>query len=263
MPHDLINDGAIDAVDTTSGATLNIKSTGNNILNFINDSTVTVSNGDTVDVAAAESGTGSYTIDAGSTLEINATVAAGATVDFAASTGTLLLLTPSSFSTGTVISGLTGTGSAGTSDILDLRGFTSGNDTVVASTASGYNSTTGDTTLTVTDQTHALTVQLTLVGNYSADTWTVTHDGSGGFDIVDPAPAPTTTIVNGASLDIGTPSNENVTFTGDTGSLVLNQPDDFTGQIIGFHRNRARRGAFRHRRSRRYQLQFIALRGHV
>ena len=42
------------------------------------------------------------------------------------------------------------------------------------------------------------------------------------------------TIVAGSSLDIATASNETVTFTGGTGSLVLNDPASFTGQIIGF-----------------------------
>ncbi len=41
-------------------------------------------------------------------------------------------------------------------------------------------------------------------------------------------------IAAGASLDISGPSNETVTFTGGTGSLVLNQPESFSGQIVGF-----------------------------
>jgi hypothetical protein len=72
-----------------------------------------------------------------------------------------------------------------------------------------------------------------LVGNYSTSTWTVTNDNNGGADLADPA-ALTATIATGGNLDINTPSNETVTFTGGTGSLVLNDPEGFTGQIIGF-----------------------------
>jgi hypothetical protein len=83
----------------------------------------------------------------------------------------------------------------------------------------------------VTDSYDSLSVSLILDGNYSADTFTASS-ASGGADIADP-PA-VATIVNGGSLDIGTSSNETVTFTGATGSLVVSEPESFTGQIIGF-----------------------------
>jgi hypothetical protein len=223
---------------SVSGAKLSIESPTTVFqenLDFTNDGTVTVSNSDTIDVNAIAAGTGSYSIGAGSTLEFDNSVAAGATITFAASTGTLLLTDPSAFSTGTAIAGLTGTGSISTSGVLDLRGFASGGDTVTATTGVGsFNGT--DTTLTVQDTTtgHTATFLLTLVGNYSWATWTVTTDHSGGFDIVDPPTAAIATIASGASLDIGTSSNETVTFTGGTGSLVLDQPQNFTGHIEGF-----------------------------
>ena len=121
---------------------------------------------------------------------------------------------------------------SGTGDVLDLRGFFSGSDTVHASTGAGsFNGT--NTTLTVTDVTHSATFQFTLQGDYSSSTWTVSTDGHGGFNIVDP-PAPFTTIAGGGRLELNAPSNETVSFTVGTVSLVLNQPESFTGQIVGF-----------------------------
>jgi hypothetical protein len=73
-----------------------------------------------------------------------------------------------------------------------------------------------------------------LVGNYSDTTWLATTDASNtGVDIYDP-PAAAAAIAAGASLDISGPSNETVTFDGGTGALVLNDPESFTGQIVGF-----------------------------
>ena len=224
----IVNEGTINAGYNGGSFTIND-------ISFTNQGTINVSNGDTLDVASPETGTGSYTINAGSTLEFGSCVGAGAAVTFGASIGTLLLLSPSTFSAGAVISGISG--ALGLSDVLDLRGFASGSDTITASTANGYNSTTGDTTLTVTDTTtgHSLTVQVTLAGNYYASSsWSVTSDGHGGFDIYDPPAAAAATIAAGASLDISAPSNETVTFNGGTGSLVLNDPEGFSGQIIGF-----------------------------
>ena len=179
----IVNEGTINAGYNGGSFTIND-------ISFTNQGTINVSNGDTLDVASPETGTGSYTINAGSTFEFGSSVGAGAAVTFGASTGTLLLLSPSTFSAGAVISGTSG--ALGLSDVLDLRGFASGSDTITASTANGYNSTTGDTTLTVTDTTtgHSLTVQLTLAGNYYASSsWSVTSDGHGGFDIYDPPAA--------------------------------------------------------------------------
>ena len=204
----IVNEGTINAGFNGGSFTINDVS-------FTNQGTINVSNGDTLDVASPEAGTGSYTINAGSTFEFAGSVAAGATVTFGASTGTLLLLSPSTFSTGTVISATAG--ALGIGDVLDLRGFASGSDTITASTVNGYNSSTGDTTLTVTDTTtgHGLTVQLTLAGNYYASSsWLVTSDGHGGFDIYDPPLAAATS--SGAAARSGTLAN----ITGTTGNFA-------------------------------------------
>jgi hypothetical protein len=41
-------------------------------------------------------------------------------------------------------------------------------------------------------------------------------------------------VANGGTLNITAPSNETVAFAAGTGTLVLNQPENFTGQISGF-----------------------------
>ena len=87
--------------------------------------------------------------------------------------------------------------------------------------------------LTVSDPTEHAALTLTLVGNYSNSTFNVTSDGSGGVYIVDPS-VMTDTIAAGGTLDISAPSDDTVTFTGGTGSLILSQPESFTGQIVGF-----------------------------
>jgi hypothetical protein len=78
----------------------------------------------------------------------------------------------------------------GSGDVLYLAGFDAAHDTVTASTANGYDSATNTTTLTVTDSANpADPLQLTLAGNYSTSAWTVSSDGHGGVDLVNP-PAP-------------------------------------------------------------------------
>ena len=214
-PHSFTNNGTI---NVSNGATVNIEPTS-----FTNDGTIILSNG-LLDVISPVTGTGSYTIDAGSTLEFNGSVASGTIVYFGASTGTLMLEQPSSFDG--AISGSPGTLASG--DVIYLEGF---NATYTTATPTTFNSSTDTTTLSVTDPHDGLSVSLTLDGNYLADTFTVSS-ASGGADIADPPTA--ATIVNGGSLDISTSSNETVTFTGATGSLVISQPDSFTGEITGF-----------------------------
>jgi hypothetical protein len=70
----------------------------------------------------------------------------------------------------------------------------------------------------------------------SGSTWTVTSDGHGGINIVDPPAASPLEIATGASLEIANPvaSGENVTFDGSTGHLTLDAPSSFDGLITGF-----------------------------
>jgi serralysin len=109
------------------------------------------------------------TIDAGTTLELSS--AYNGTVTFTGSTGTLKLDASSSFA-GT-IAGMTG---QDTIDLVDMSFAT-----VQAPVFSG-DSTHG--TLTVTDGTDI--AQLALEGNYLASSWTLSDDGNGGTNVVDP-----------------------------------------------------------------------------
>ena len=152
----------------------------------------------------------------------------GDTIAFATGNGTLDLTQPATF-TGE-IAGITGSG-----DILDIQGFSAG--TTTATTGAGsFNSITDVTTLTVTDSSDHLTETFNLAGDLSGSTWTVTSDGHGGINIVDPPAASPLEIAAGASLEIANPvaSGENVTFDGSTGHLTLDAPSTFDGLITGF-----------------------------
>ncbi len=122
--------------------------------------------------------------------------------------------------------------------------------------------------LTVTDTTQGTSESVTLVGDYTSDnnvSWsTPVFDGHGGASVFDPpangfgdsaiaigeipispiqsepgallvvgANVPVT-VSSGGSTTITVPFSDGVTFTGGTGSLVLNDPAGFTGQIVGF-----------------------------
>ncbi len=192
-----------------------------------NSGTLTAT-GDALYILGPLSGGGEpIAIDTGTALVL-ATADSG-TVTFAGTSGEAVFTSPASF-TGAVAGLIQGD----TNQILDLGGLSSHNgDTLtVMATQNG-----GDTTLLVTDTSpgNGSSESILLVGNETTGNgynWTATADGNGGANVVDPAPI--ATIANGASLDIAAPSNENVTFTGGIGSLILNDPAGFTGQIVGF-----------------------------
>jgi hypothetical protein len=208
----LINDGLID----TTGAS-SITTTGS--LTFNNAGVVNVQSG-SLDVGATVTGSGIFNIGSGSQLEFGASVSANQTVTFQDATGMLKLDDPADF-TGH-IAGITGSGQA-----LDLAGIDAAHDAITATTGLGsFNGMT--TTLTVTDQTTSKSVQLTLVGNYSNSTWTVTADGHGGADIADP-PALGSTMVAANGI------NPTLTGTGPSDTFVF----DFAGvgqaTVTNFH----------------------------
>src|SRR5262249_9747414 len=132
--------------------------------------TVEVTDG-TLVIAGALSGTGSLQIDSGATLQLNGVDAPEVT--FTASTGTLILKDPASFTV--TISGLSG------SDRIDLTNI----DWATAQVSSvTYSPSNNITTRVITDGTHIDTIQL--VGDYTASSWTFSNDGSGGTILVDP-----------------------------------------------------------------------------
>ena len=155
-------------------------------------------------------GNAAITIEAGATAEIDTASTYSGSVTFEAPTGTLVLDQPGAF-TGQ-LGGISGSG-----QVLDLAGagltasdLDPTHDTLIASTAGGYNSTTNTTTLTVTDETTNHFVTFNLAGNLSNSAWTVTPDGHGGVDIVDP---PTTPDSSGATLTMVTETKPIATIT--------------------------------------------------
>ena len=109
------------------------------------------------------------TVADGATVAIDG--ASAQSVTFAGSTGTLVLNDAPDF-TGQVL-GLT------ESDCLDLVDVSYG-----ANTTASFSGTATGGTLMVIDGTH--TAQIALVGDYLTSGWTLSSDGHGGTDVVDP-----------------------------------------------------------------------------
>jgi hypothetical protein len=119
------------------------------------------------------------------------------------------------------INGFAGTNSSN-SDIIDLAGTW----TQESETSSG-----GNTTLVLVDSANGgETVTLTF-DNFSGGLNLSSVGGS--TEIVDP-PARGVVLSAGATLSVSAPSCETVTFAGATGTLVVDQPASFSGQIDNF-----------------------------
>jgi hypothetical protein len=138
-------------------------------------------NGDGVIGAAA-------TIATGATLEL--TSASSVSVTFGAATGILVLDHSTQF-TGKLIN-LTGDGNPSSSDQIDLRDIAFGSGTTYS-----YAGNTSGGVLTISD-TKGDVAHISLVGNYTNSTFTLSSDGHGGTLAIDPpkndipANAPTT-----------------------------------------------------------------------
>jgi hypothetical protein len=127
---------------------------------IVNDGQFTLEgNGTLVDITGAPSGLGSFTINAGATLQF----------------GTGLHTISGSTADNGTISGLTG------SDQIDLANI---NWQTAQVSGVSYSATANVTTLVITDGRHADTILL--VGDYTNSTWTFSSDGKGGTIVVDP-----------------------------------------------------------------------------
>ena len=182
-------------------------------------------NGTTAEFGGAVSGSGSFTINSGSSLQFSfgSNVIKGLVLDngtVEVGNGTLALVGPLSgtgclqigsgadlildgaSSLDVIFAGSTGrlvlkdpVGFSGTiagltaNDEIDLTNIASANAKV---SAVNYSSSTKMTTLTVTDGHHTDTVKL--VGNYANSSWTLSDDGNGGTLLVDPPAAPPHTV---------------------------------------------------------------------
>src|SRR5665213_1074362 len=173
-------------------------------------------------------------IDAGATLEL--TGADSLYVEFLGPTGTLMLDHSTEFN-GQVLN-LAGNGNLPSSDQLDLRDIGFGPGTTV-----GYAGTSVGGILTVSDaQNH--TAHITLAGDYTSSTFSLSSDGSGGTIVIDPVdnqPAA------GGSLSFSDPDPTDTPAVSVTpqnggafylGSFVANAPTAANGQItVGWHFN--------------------------
>jgi hypothetical protein len=74
---------------------------------------------------------------------------------------------------------------------------------------------------------------LILDGDYSSTVFNVTADHNGGID-VSAGPSNAATIASGATLEVSEAASEKLTFEGPTGSLKLDNPESFGGEIAGF-----------------------------
>jgi hypothetical protein len=190
------------------------------------DATISITNSGTITSLTGATGEAiGISLAASDTAIISdtGTITGTQVVTFSGANDTLVLDQPSTF-TGTI------SGISGSTDVLDLQGFDTGAKVSYSGTAAGG---------TVTVSEGSTTVHLTVAGTGIGTFVSGGLDSSGtGLLIHDPpAGSGATTIDTGATLDLTGASAQNVTFantTGTTGSLVLNDPEGFTGQIIGF-----------------------------
>jgi len=138
------------------------------------------------------------TIDAGATLEL--TGADSGSITFSGSTGTLVL-DHSTLFTGELIN-LTGDGNLSSSDQIDLKDIA-----FVSGTTESYAGNSSGGVLTVTDaQDHA--ANISLVGNYTNSTFTLSSDGHGGTTVIDPPVTPFALGVDVGNPNADSPSEE-------------------------------------------------------
>jgi hypothetical protein len=146
----------------------------------------------------------------------------------AKSTGELVLDQASSF-TGE-ISGL------GTTQSIDLTDIDFAAGVKISYASNNRQNTSGVLTIKEGSQT----VRLEIEGSYTLENFRVASDGDGGTLLTDPTvvtqgPGNTPAIIgNSTVLEINAPDSGNVTFSGTTGTLSLNQPATFTGKVAGF-----------------------------
>ena len=227
------NDYALESIETTFNQDLN----GDGVVGLY------AAPGTALQINASLAGpSGSTLIGTSATLELQG--ADSASVTFRGSTGTLQLDDAPTFS-GQIFN-FTGNGSLSGSDQIDLRDINY--NSVQDSYAKGV--------LTVTDGSN--TAELSFGGTYTLANFDLASDGGGGTIVYDP-PAPTpssqnttvpdatltgpsekATIGTGATLEFAAANSESVTFTGSTGTLILDgfasagQAFNFSGTVSGF-----------------------------
>ncbi len=183
---------------------------------IVDNGTIAIPTGTTLTLSGALAGAGQIDIENGASLTVGSAAAASttATILFQGN-GTLTLSgadLDASLKFAPVISGLDAT------DKIDFQG---------AVTSAFWN----NGVLTLENGTTAV-AYLNLPGNYSTAVFTVTALSGGISQIVDPPAAPDT-VASGAVLELSAPTADRVVFADTAGTLVLDQPASFQGQIAG------------------------------
>jgi hypothetical protein len=229
--------------DNASNGTIRVEGDGSadaivNTALFSNEGTITIAepSSDFFEFGTAFRNNGTVNIESG-TLTIAGPLSGGGSIDIGSGTE-LTMSGGAATSTGTITF-------EGEEDKLTLYSSVLNESHQFTPTLSGFNSTDeidvqGTVTnavyngsngvLTLFDGASAI-AYLTIGSGYGGDTFTATS-GGGFSQIVDPV-ATTATIANGATLDINAAPYENVSFAGPTGTLVLERPSSFQGQIVG------------------------------
>jgi hypothetical protein len=217
---------ALDGADIGFGSTVEINGNSALVLNGTVDNSGTLLVNGTLDVDGALAG-GTTEIGGAGRVVIAQSSSENASF-LAASTGQLVLNQATGY-TGT-ISGF------GTTQSIDLTDINFAAGVKVSYESNSRRNTSG--VLTITEGTQ--TIRLELEGTYTLANFHVASDGDGGTLLTDPTvvthgPGNTpATIGNNTVLEISAPDSGNVTFSGTTGTLSLNQPATFTGKVAGF-----------------------------
>ena len=217
---------ALDGGNISSGSTVEINANSALVLNgTVGNSGTLLVNG-TLDVDGALAGGTTEISGAGRVVVAQSS---GENVSFLAKdTGQLVLNQATSYK-GT-ISGF------GTTQSIDLTDIDFAAGVKVSYASNGRRNTSG--VLTITEGTQ--TVRLELDGTYTLANFKVASDGDGGTLLTDPTVVTqgpgnaSATIGNNTVLEVSAPDKGNVTFSGTTGTLWLDQPATFTGKVSGF-----------------------------
>ena len=218
---------ALNGVTITAGSTVEINAGTTLMLGgTVANSGVLLVNGGVLDVNGALTG---GTIQIEGAGEAVMTQKSNESVAFLSkSTGELVLDQAPSFSGS--ISGL------GTTQSIDLTDINFAAGVKISYSSNNRNNTSG--VLTVTDGTN--TAHLQLAGTYTLANFKVASDGAGGTLLTDPTVVTqkpgnaAENVGNNIVLEINTRDSGNVTFTGTSGALWLDQPSTFTGKVSGF-----------------------------
>ena len=192
-------------------------------------------------VTGTDNGNSTLELTNNTSMEIGGSVASNVKVLFdigQGAIGTLILDDPKDFHA--TITG-SGTGNLITSsDIIDLKGLAySGSPITLDSShlsatvgAESISLSMNPTQTVITVSENGTMAMIKLAGDYTSHSFTFSSDGHLGTQFTDPL-----AIYSGGSLELSSASTDTVLFVNDStisGTLVLDNPAGFTGQISGF-----------------------------